>query len=55
MKRSENTMVIAEGLKAGEEVALADPDAKPSGKKGEKKSSGGGGGSPMIPSGKGGQ
>jgi multidrug efflux pump subunit AcrA (membrane-fusion protein) len=37
-KRSENTMVIAGGLKADEVVALADPTASPSGKKGEKKS-----------------
>ena len=30
-------MVIAEGLKPGEIIALADPTAKPSDKKGEKK------------------
>lgn len=39
-KRSESVMVIAEGLKPGETVALADPTAKKS-DKGEKKSGGG--------------
>lgn len=32
-KRSENTMVVAEGLKEGEIIALADPTAKPGQKK----------------------
>lgn len=36
-KRSESTMVIAEGLKPGETIALADPNARSSGKKGENK------------------
>jgi hypothetical protein len=36
-KRSESTMVIAEGLKPGETIALADPNARSTGKKGEKK------------------
>jgi multidrug resistance efflux pump len=36
LKRSENTMVIAEGLKEGETVALADPFVKPGEKKQEK-------------------
>jgi HlyD family secretion protein len=44
-RRSESTMVIAEGLKPGEVVAMADPTAR----KGERKDSkqGGGAGSPM--------
>ena len=37
-KRSENTMVIANGLKPNEVIALADPNAKSGDKKGEKKS-----------------
>jgi multidrug efflux pump subunit AcrA (membrane-fusion protein) len=37
-RRSENIMVIAEGLKPGEVIALGDPNAKPGDKKGEKKS-----------------
>ncbi|HKW99978.1 MAG TPA: HlyD family efflux transporter periplasmic adaptor subunit [Bryobacteraceae bacterium] len=37
-RRSESIMVIADGLKPGEVVALADPTAKPGDKKGEKKS-----------------
>ena len=37
-RRSESIMVIADGLKPGEVVALADPTAKPGEKKGEKKS-----------------
>ena len=36
-RRSESTMVIADGLKPGEVIALSDPTAKPSDKKGEKK------------------
>lgn len=35
LKRSENTMVVAEGLREGELVALADPTAKPGQKKSE--------------------
>jgi hypothetical protein len=43
LKRSESTMVISDGLKQGEIIALADPNAKPgSGKKKEKGDSGGG-------------
>lgn len=41
-KRSENLLVIAEGVKANEVIALADPFAKPGDKK--KKSDGGSGG-----------
>ena len=45
LKRSENTMIIADGLKENEIVALADPYAKPGAKGQEKPQSGGG--SPM--------
>ena len=44
-KRSESTMVIASGLKAGETIAMADPNAKPGDKKKDKGASGSG--SPM--------
>jgi hypothetical protein len=48
-KRSESTMVLAGGVKEGEIVALADPNAKPSDNKGgEKKAPGG---APMMPGG----
>ncbi len=50
-RRSESTMVIAEGLKPGEVIALADPTAKPSDKKGDKKA---GAGMPGMPAGGGG-
>ncbi len=49
-RRSESTMVIGEGLKPGEVIALSDPTAKPSDKKGEKK----GAAIPGVPSGGGG-
>ncbi len=39
-RRSESTMVISEGLKPGEVIALSDPTAKPSDKKGDKKAAG---------------
>lgn len=42
-KRSESTMVISDGLKQGEIVALADPTVKPGGKKKGKGDSGGAG------------
>ena len=46
LKRSESTMIISDGLKAGEEISLQDPEAKPSDrKKGGQKTDGGGGGS----------
>jgi hypothetical protein len=50
LKRSETVMTIAEGVKPGDIVALADPTAK----KGEKKEKGGSGGGAMgaIPGGK---
>ena len=48
-KRSESTMVLAGGVKEGEVVALADPNARPSDNKGgEKKAPGG---APMMPGG----
>jgi HlyD family secretion protein len=37
-RRSENIMVIADGLKPGEVIALGDPNVKPGDKKGDKKS-----------------
>jgi multidrug efflux pump subunit AcrA (membrane-fusion protein) len=46
-RRSESTMVIADGLKPGEVIALSDPTAKASDKKGEKK----GAGMPGMPAG----
>jgi hypothetical protein len=46
LKRSESTMVIAEGLKPGEVLALTDPNAKKGGKK-EAKAAGGKG--PAVP------
>ncbi|MCX6594758.1 MAG: HlyD family efflux transporter periplasmic adaptor subunit [Acidobacteria bacterium] len=48
-KRSESTMVIAEGVKPGETVALADPNEKPGDKKkkSEQKPAGGGGAAGM--------
>ena len=33
LRRSESLMLIADGLKAGEEVAMQDPEAKPSDRK----------------------
>ncbi len=50
-RRSESTMVISEGLKPGDVIALSDPTVKPSDKKGEKKA---GAGMPGMPSGGGG-
>ncbi len=47
LKRSESTMIISDGLKAGEEIALQDPDAKPSDRKKGGKGEGGGGGGSM--------
>ncbi len=43
LKRSESTMVISSGLKAGEEVALVNPTIEPSKKKKDAKQSGGAG------------
>jgi len=50
-RRSESTMVISEGLKPGDVIALSDPTAKPNDKKGEKKA---GAGMPGMPAGGGG-
>ncbi|MFN7544696.1 MAG: hypothetical protein ACK5TN_18100, partial [Acidobacteriota bacterium] len=53
LKRSENVMIIASGLKAGETIAMADPEAKPGDKK--KKTEGkAGGAASALPGGKGG-
>jgi HlyD family secretion protein len=53
LKRSENVMIIASGLKAGETIAMADPEAKPGDKK--KKTDGkSGGAASALPGGKGG-
>lgn len=49
LKRSESTMVISEGLKAGEIVALSDPTARQGEKRQEQKPAGGGG--PSMPGG----
>jgi len=50
-RRSESTMVISEGLKPGDVIALSDPTAKPSEKKGAKKTDAG---MPGMPAGGGG-
>ena len=48
LKRSESTLVIGEGLKPGETIALSDPYEKPGDKKKRQDtSSSGGGGNPM--------
>jgi HlyD family secretion protein len=54
-RRSESTMVISEGLKPGEVIALSDPTAKPSDKKGEKKAAAGMPGMPAGGGNKGGK
>lgn len=46
LKRSESTMVISEGVQAGETIAMADPNAKPGDKK-KDKGAGSSSGSPM--------
>ena len=53
LKRSESLMIISDGLKAGEEISMQDPNAKPSNKKGGDK--GGGGAAPSMPMGMGGK
>jgi biotin carboxyl carrier protein len=50
LRRSESLMIIADGLKAGEEVSMQDPDAKPTKKKAGE---GEGGGAPAMPMGMG--
>jgi hypothetical protein len=52
LRRSESLMIISTGLKAGEEVSMQDPNAKPSDKK---KSGGGEGAAPSMPMGMGGK
>ncbi len=56
LKRSENVMIISSGVKAGEVISMANPDAKPGDKKkGDQKGAGGGGGAASaLPGGKGG-
>lgn len=55
LKRSENVMILASGVKPGEQVALADPEAKPGDKKkGDKKDDSKGGAAAALPGGKGG-
>jgi multidrug efflux pump subunit AcrA (membrane-fusion protein) len=55
VKRSENVMILASGVKPGEIVALADPDAKPGDKKkGDQKGEQKGGAAGALPGGKGG-
>lgn len=52
-KRSENVFVVESGVKPGEEIAMADPEAKPgSGKKGDAKGGNGGGAIGTMPGGK---
>lgn len=52
LKRSENVMIIAEGVKPGETIAMANPEAKPGDKKKEEGKSGGA--AAVLPGGKGG-
>ena len=52
LKRSENVMIISSGVKPGDTIAMANPEAKPDGKKkGAQKS---GGAAASLPGGKGG-
>jgi len=51
LKRSENVMIIAEGVKPGETIAMANPEAKPGD---SKKGQGKGGPADVLPGGKGG-
>ncbi|MFN7919596.1 MAG: efflux RND transporter periplasmic adaptor subunit [Bryobacteraceae bacterium] len=53
LRRSESLMLISEGLKAGEEVAMQDPEAKPSDRKKKGADAPKGGAPPMMPGGKG--
>jgi hypothetical protein len=50
LKRSESTMVIADGVKVGETIALADPTAR-KGDKSKEKSEKGGGAMSALPGG----
>ena len=51
LRRSESLMLIADGLKAGEEISMQDPDAKPT----TKKKGDSGGAAPAMPMGMGGK
>jgi HlyD family secretion protein len=51
-KRSENVFVIDSGVKPGEEIAMADPEAKPGDKKKNGKGGDGGGAMGTMPGGK---
>lgn len=50
-KRSESTLVIAEGLKPDEIIAMANPEAKPGTKQSKEESKGGGGPMNALPGG----
>ena len=51
-KRSENVFVIDSGVKPGEEIAMADPEAKPGDKKKDGKGGNGDGAMGTMPGGK---
>jgi multidrug efflux pump subunit AcrA (membrane-fusion protein) len=53
LKRSENVMIISSGVKPGEVIAMANPEAKPGDKK-KSDQKGGGGAASALPGGKGG-
>ena len=53
IKRSESVMIISSGVKAGDVIAMANPDAKPGDKK-KKDDAKGGGAAASLPGGKGG-
>jgi len=53
LKRSENVMIISSGVKPGETIAMANPEAKPGDKKKDQQKSGGGAAA-VLPGGKGG-
>jgi len=51
LKRSENVMIVSSGVKVGDVIAMANPEAKPGDKKKTEKSGGAAG---SLPGGKGG-
>ena len=53
IKRSESVMIISSGVKAGDVIAMANPDAKPGDKK-KKDEAKGGDAAASLPGGKGG-
>ena len=55
LRRSESLMIISDGLKAGEEITMQDPEAKPSDRKKKGGGGGEGGGAPAMPMGMGGK